>query len=278
MKISIVILTWNSQDLLRNCLNSVYSGKTDGESYEIIIVDNGSVDNTQEMLKRQFDQVKIITNKVNMGISIARNQAMKVATGEKILVLDVDTEVTPGAIASLACQMDQCPDVGIVGAKLTDASDTLQYTARMFPTILSKLLLRRLPARISARFLAREEYRDWDHSSLRYVGYVIGACQMIRREAMEDVGGYDERIFYGPEDVDYCLRMWLKGWKVLYNPEAKIYHMESRITKGMLSQIRNPIFWKHLKGLIVYFTKHRYLFSRPTPEDSAQIIVVEIRK
>jgi GT2 family glycosyltransferase len=150
--------------------------------------------------------------------------------------------------------------VGLSGAKLIDPEGNLQYTCRYFPTLWSKLG-RQIPAILQDHLLKDDELRDWDHINRRYVGYVIGACQMIRREAMEEIGLYDDNIFYGPEDVDYCLRMWKAGWRVLYSPAAVIVHMERRITKK--HPWRNRLFWVHLKGLVRYFWQHKYLFRAP---------------
>jgi GT2 family glycosyltransferase len=102
------------------------------------------------------------------------------------------------------------------------------------------------------------EMADWDHQSLREVDYVIGACQVIRRKAFEQVGFLDERIFYGPEDVDFCLRLHQAGWRVSYNPEATVIHKERRVTRSLFSVLT----WRHLRGLVYFFWKHGYLFSR----------------
>lgn len=265
-KLSIIILSWNSKEDLKKCLVSIYEN-TSLKEKEIIVVDNGSEDGSIEFIGENYPEINLIKNKKNRGVGPARNQGMRIANGEYILVLDVDTEIKPAAIDNLIKGMEENLDVGLSGPKLVYPHGGLQYSCRKFPTVLSKFIFRRLPEKLSSQFLYKEEYRDWDHSSLRYVGYVIGACQIIRKKAMAQVGLYDERIFYGPEDIDYCLRMWKAGWKVLYNPKAEILHKEARITRGILNQIKNPIFWEHLKGLIIYFWKHKYLFGRPRPEE-----------
>lgn len=264
-KLSIVILNWNSQDDLVSCLDKI-ERNTKLKEKELIVVDNGSRDGSVEILERNYPHVRLIKNLNNRGVGPARNQGIKIANGRYILVLDVDTLVGPGAIDVLIREMDRRPEVGLSGAKLVSPDRELQYTCREFPTVLSKFLFRRLPARLSRRLLRREEYRDWDHLNLAYVGYVIGACQLIRKQVVERIGMYDDRIFYGPEDMDYCLRLWRAGWKVMYDPKAQIVHHEHRITKkGFLKQLKNPVFWAHLRGLLIYFGKHRYLFRRPGP-------------
>jgi GT2 family glycosyltransferase len=134
----------------------------------------------------------------------------------------------------------------------------LQYSCRRFPTLLDKLL-RRLPARFGGAVADDVELRWWDHATVRAVDYVIGACQVIRRTALEQVGMLDERIFYGPEDVDLCLRLQQAGWRVDYVPQAVIMHRERRVTRRLLSALTA----RHLQGLGYYFWKHRYLLTRP---------------
>lgn len=256
--LSIVLLTWNSINFIPGCLDSLLS-QVPSET-EFIVVDNGSVDGSTELIQQQYPDVILVRNAKNRGVGPARNQGLGIARGEYILVLDIDTVVHPGAIQSLIQGMEETPRVGLSGAKLISQDGQLQYTCRKFPTLWSKMF-RQLPSRIQEHALKEEELRNWDHSTRRFVGYVIGACQMIRRQAMEEVGFYDERIFYGPEDVDYCLRMWKAGWKVMYNPNAVITHLERRITRKRFW--RNPLFWVHLKGLAWYFWKHKYLFRSP---------------
>jgi GT2 family glycosyltransferase len=99
---------------------------------------------------------------------------------------------------------------------------------------------------------------EWDHNSVRAVDYVIGACQVIRCEALRTVGLLDEKIFYGPEDVDFCLRLRQAGWHVIYNPEAVVVHKERRVARSFFSGLS----WKHLWGVGYYFWKHGYVFSR----------------
>jgi len=265
IKVSIAILNWNSGSDLNTCLSSIVDN-TRINNKEIIVVDNGSTDGSADRMKKDYPDATLIKSGKNLGVSVSRNKAFAIAQGEYILALDVDTELKPGAIDILVRDMDKNPEVGLIGAKLIHPDGSLQYSCREFPTIFSKFVFRRFRG-LRERFLRKEEYLDWGHDNPAYVGYVIGACQLIRREAMEEVGFLDERVFYGPEDVDYCLRMWKAGWRVLYDPEAVVIHRMSRITYGHFfsRQILNPIFWKHVRALVVYFAKHRYLFQRPGP-------------
>ena len=253
--LSVVIATWNARGLLENCLCSIYQS-TSGVEFEIIVVDNASTDGTLNMLAA-FPEVKVIENQTNRGVAPARNQGIEIAKGRYILLLDADTMVTPGAIEALVEFMDNSHKVGLAGPKLISPEGELQLTCRHFPTVFSKIL-RRIPLSFAQDLLRRELLADWDHDSVGEVDYVIGACQIIRREALDEVGLLDDKIFYGPEDIDYCIRMWRKGWAVCYNPFAAVVHFEQRVTKGKLF---SKLTWLHLRGLIYYFIKYGYLFD-----------------
>jgi len=256
IKASVVILSWNSADVLGPCLTSLPQGFT-SRDYEVIIVDNGSRGLTPAALRCAFPWVQLVVNRKNRGVAPARNQGMRLTRGEYIILLDDDTLVQPGVFAQLLAYMDAHPEVGLCGPKLIDLQGQLQLSCRFFPTVSDKLA-RRFPFDFAQRISRTVEMADWDHNCVREVDYVIGACQVIRRTALAEVGLLDERIFYGPEDIDLCLRMRQAGWRVVYNPEAVVVHRERRVARSFLSYLG----WKHLWGVIYYFCKHGYLFSR----------------
>lgn len=255
--VSIVILTWNSRALLDACLTALPAA-TAPLATEVIVVDNGSRDGTAELLAGRPDVVTI-TNPTNRGVAPARNQGLRAAHGEFIALLDVDTVPAPGSFATLIARLRAAPEVGLVGPKLVDPDGRLQYSCRRFPTLVDKLC-RRLPARIGRALVDDVELRGWDHAGVRQVDYVIGACQVIRRTALDHTGLLDERIFYGPEDVDLCLRMHRAGWQVEYVPAAVVMHLERRLTRKLFSVLTA----RHVYGLGYFFWKHGYLLTRPT--------------
>jgi GT2 family glycosyltransferase len=254
--LSIVILTWDSRALLEACLAAVPAA-TGPLAAEVIVVDNGSRDDTASLLARRRELV-VIRNPRNRGVAPARNQGLRAACGGFVALLDVDTVPAPGSLARLVAYLRAAPHVGLVGPKLVGADGRLQYSCRRFPTLLDKLL-RRLPERWGRAVTDDVELRWWDHATPRAVDYVIGACQVIRRAALDEVGLLDERIFYGPEDVDLCLRLQRAGWGVVYVPEAVVMHLERRVTRKLLSTLTA----RHLQGLGYYFWKHGYLLTRP---------------
>ena len=156
--------------------------------------------------------------------------------------------------------MDKNQDLGICAPRLSFEDGVIQESARRFPTAFTKVL-RRVNAKWSKEQLKREFYDLREVNQPIEVDYAIGACQVIRKKALDEVGLLDDKIFYGPEDVDLCLRMWLNGWKVIYYPYSQVVHYEQRITK---KKFWSKITLAHAKGLVYYFIKHRYFLDRET--------------
>ncbi len=253
--VSIIILTWNSERQIGSCLASLSLGlaKFPGE---VIVVDNGSRDQTRAIVKDVRPDAQLLCNPENRGVAPARNQGIREARGDYIVILDDDTVVQPGALDCLIRYLEEHPGAGLCGPKLIGVNGELQLSCRYFPTLLNKLA-RRLPLALAQNLNRRAEMADWDHATIRRVDYVIGACQAIRRRALEDVGLFDEHIFYGPEDVDLCLRLQQAGWSVVYNPEAVVAHEERRASRSL----RSGLVSKHIWGLGYFFWKHGYLLS-----------------
>ena len=256
VKVSIVILTWNSERHIAACLASLEQGLSKFSS-EAIVIDNDSRDSTCAIIEKTWPGVRLERNSENRGVAPARNQGIRMAAGDYVLVLDDDTVVQAGALDCMVRYMEDQPEVGLCGPKLTDADGKLQLSCRQFPTLMDKLA-RRLPSFAGRRMTRTVEMAHWDHGTVRAVDYVIGACQMMRRRALEEVGLFDERIFYGPEDIDICLRLRKAGWLVVYHPEAVVVHDERRLTRSLRSELS----WKHVWALGYFFYKHGYLLSR----------------
>lgn len=256
ISVSIIIISWKMRALLERLLESIVVNTGD-VSYEIVVVDNHSEDGTVETVKSRFPQVILIKNEKNRGVAAARNQGFDIARGKYFLTLDADMMLIENSVKTLFEFMESEPEVGVAGSMLISTEGDLQYNCKRYPT-LGAFLLRRLDSyeRVhKSRTLRRHLMTDWDHASVREVDYLIGACQMIRREALEKVGLLDEKIFYGPEDIDFCIRMHKAGWKVMYNPSTKIIHYEQRMTK---SQLLSPVSWKHLMGILYLYWKYKF--------------------
>ena len=255
LRASIVICTWRMRDLVVRCLETVMAEATPG--WETIVVVNGDADGTVAAIEARFPSVQLIVNARNRGVGPARNQGLAVARGEIVVLLDADTTVPAGSLRGLIDTLPGTPDVGVMGPRLVSPNGERQGTARTFPTVLTKIR-RRAPGWL-ASVLPQDAVPDSDQP--REVGYVIGACQALRREALLQVGRLDERIFYGPEDVDLCLRMWKAGWRVVWDPRFTIVHHEQRVTRRRLL---TPLTVHHVLGLAYFFYKHGYLLRPPT--------------
>ncbi|MDR3268527.1 MAG: glycosyltransferase family 2 protein [Tannerella sp.] len=257
MRLSVVIIGYNSRHYLERNLASLHFLLPDPQA-EIIYVDNASTDNSVSEVRRLYPRVTVLENRKNAGISVARNQGIRRASGEYVWLLDSDTEASEPALATMLAFMDEHPEAGLCGCKMYGQDGQIQDSCRLFPTIGGKLkaalriFSRKLRMKASATGLS--DGYDVNADRPLEVDYVIGACQLIRKTAQEKVGLLDERIFYGPEDADFCLRMQQAGYRIYYLPQVSIYHAYQRMSSH---RIFSKITRKHLQGLMYYFWKHR---------------------
>jgi GT2 family glycosyltransferase len=224
--VSIVIVSFNTRDVTRQCLEHVRKHAA-AVRHEVLVVDNASVDRSADMVAAEFPEVHLIRSDDNRGFAGGNNPAMKIARGRYILLLNSDAFLSEGALEKTLQYMDDHPDTGVLGCKLTDPDGTMQASARMLPGPLNKILhITGLAARFpGSKFFGRVDYTWWDHSEPRTVGWVVGAFFLIRRETMESIGVLDERYFLYFEEIDYCLTARRAGWKVVFYPHAEIVHI-----------------------------------------------------
>jgi GT2 family glycosyltransferase len=227
--ISICIVTLNAKDLLKDCLESIK--KTTRSPFEIIIVDNGSRDGTSELIQEDYSSVRLLANTRNLGYSLPMNQAIKVANGEHLLLLNPDTKLLPGTIDTLSAFLEDHPEVGICGPKVLNTDKTLQKPCRRGESrpwaVISYFsgLTKLFPdSPIFSEYLM--SYRDED--STHPVAGVSGSCMMVRREVIDSIGLLDEQFFAYQEDADFCRRARYAGWLVYYVPDSKIIHYGSQ--------------------------------------------------
>jgi GT2 family glycosyltransferase len=269
--ISIVIVNYNTKRLLQDCLVSLM--ENDETPREIIVVDNASTDGSAEMVGAHFPNVVLIRNKENVGFSKANNQAMGIANGEFLLLLNSDTVVRPGAVPAMVEFLRSHAEAGAVTCKLLNPDGSIQASVsnRPGPTLLLFRLLgvsRLLPGDRPRRWLARSvgfllgktvrAYLDpYVTQNLPIeVENISGACLMLRREVFDNVGHLDERFFMYFEDMDYCLRIRRAGWKLYYVPHGEIVHLVGMSSGGRMRDY-SPQSYRALFG---FYGKHS---SRP---------------
>jgi GT2 family glycosyltransferase len=233
MHLSIVIVNYNTCNLLRDCLHSVYGSKADF-GYEVIVVDNFSPDDSVAMVRQEFPQAYLIASDINGGYAYANNLGLAEAQGRYVLLLNPDTVLPPTALGDVLDFMEEHPDAGVAGPKLVLADGSLDLACRRsFPTL--DVAFYRLMG-LSKRYPNSPRYNRYnlgylDPDEVAEVDSVVGAFMLMRREALDQAGFFDERFFMYAEDIDLCYRIKVNhGWKIYYNPAVVVTHYKSRAT------------------------------------------------
>jgi hypothetical protein len=224
-ELSVCIVNWNTRQDLEQAIASVLTSEA-GLSLEVIVLDNASTDGSAEMVRERFPGVTLLRSGENVGFARGYNRAIGAARSRHVLALNPDTVVCPGALGRLVSFMDAQPDAGAAGPRLLNSDGSLQYSCRHFPTPMAAILRNTFLGRLRPRNHHTRSYlmADWDHGTAQPVDWVSGAALCLRREAWEQVGGFDEGFFMYAEDMDWCLRAQQSGWKVYYVPDAVIVH------------------------------------------------------
>jgi GT2 family glycosyltransferase len=228
--LSVVLVSYNTKELLRNCLISLFANCKSTRP-ETIIVDNCSQDRSAEMVERDFPEVRFIRNVSNEGFARAINQGIRISQGRYVLLLNPDTMIVDQAIDIMLSWMENHPDIGICGPQLLNEDRTIQRSIFSFPNLLTVTMVH-LCFFLSPinRLLQIGEFRD--HTRSQMVECVSGACFMIRREVIDSVGLLDERFFLNAEEMDLCQRATLDGWKVYFLAEAKVVHYRGKSSES----------------------------------------------
>jgi len=226
LDVSIIVVNWNGRDLLARCLQCVESTIKQA-TYEVIVVDNASTDGSQDMVKREFPQVKLIENTSNVGFARANNQAMAMAQGRYVLLLNSDAFVKEGTVDTMVAFMDTHPEAGMAGCKLLYEDGRLQPSCSSFPTLATEFFM---ATRLDKLFpksplFGRYLMTYWNFDSLREVDSIMGAFMMVRASAIEQVGMMDERYFMYSEEADWCFQFKKAGWKIYFVPNTEAVHL-----------------------------------------------------
>lgn len=268
LDLGIVIVNYNTRDLLRICLQTVYASEGD-LSLEVCVVDNGSGDGSPDVVASEFPQTHLIANPDNRGYSAANNQGLRAfgyPDGKNAprfaLLLNPDTRLPSGALSGMAAFMDRHPDAGVAGPRLILEDGSLDLACRRsFPSPevsfyrlfgLSRLFPR------SRRF-GRYNLTFLDPGQMTEVDAVVGAFMLVRREAIQTVGLLDETFFMYGEDLDWCYRIKSAGWKVYYNPAVEVLHIKRAASRhSARAQVE---FWQAMR----YFYQKHYAPQTPRP-------------
>lgn len=251
-RLDICIVSWRSRELLRTCLRSVVGQP---EAGKIVVVDNASGDGTTEMVREEFPQVHLIANDRNLGFAAASNQAIRATHARFLLLLNPDTEVRPGALGALLMPFAEDPRVGAVAAQLLLPNGSIQRSCRAFPgpgAIFSDALgLSRVLPRSGS--LSRYRMADWDHDSRRDVDQPMASALALRRAAVDEVGLFDEDFPLYFNDVDLCYRLRAAGWRIIFEPRAKVVHYYGQSSTW---QVRPAGIIESHRSLIRFYQKH----------------------
>ena len=264
--VSVIIVSYKTRDLLRKCLDSVCEALRDIDN-DVIVVDNCSCDGTLEMIKSDFAWVHLIGNSKNRGFAAANNQALRIAKGRYIVLLNPDTVVLPGAFDTAYKFLNERTDVGALGCQILNRNETLQLScASEFPSIhfiLGSMIVRATGiSSILDRFFPNLHYpfKWWltpdDHQHLSEVAHITGVCLWVRKEVFDAVGLLDEQYFMYFEETELCYRIRKKGWKIFYLPNAQVIHIQhasARTSKDFFYGEREFHFYK---GRLIFFRTH----------------------
>jgi len=242
--VTVVVVTWNALPWLEECLDSV-------RGHEVIVVDQGSTDGTLELVRDRFPEVRVIEQE-NRGMGGGNNTGMREADGRYFFLLNSDAWVVRDGLQRLVEFADRTPEAAVVGPKLVNPDGTLQRSVRGEPTVwrvaTEYFYIRKLAPR--SNFLNPLYAGGVDHTSVREVDWLSGAALLVRREAVDEVGLFDESFFLFSEETDWMTRFRRAGWKVFFFPGAEVVHVGGASHGGRL-------YVENLRGQLRYFDKHR---------------------
>lgn len=265
VELSVIVVSYNTRELTRSCLASIARAQTDSDAWEVIVVDNASSDGSVKAISelRITDyELRIIQNKANVGFAVANNQGIHVARGDYILLLNSDTEVSPGSIQSTLTYLKEHDDVGAVTCKVLLPSGSIDPAShRGFPTPWAAttyfLGLERMFPRVPFFSGYHQWYKDLSH--VHEIDSPSGAFFMVRKKTIDDVGLLDESYFMYAEDIDWAFRMKQKGWKIMFLPDATILHKKKQSGRGSASiSVRRQTDRYFFETMLQFYDKHMH--------------------
>jgi len=251
VELSIIVVSYNAREYLERCLETV-------GGYEVVVVDSGSTDGSRELVRERFPEVRLVELAANRGFGAGANEGMRVSSGRWFLLLNSDAWPVGDAIGELVAFGDRHPDIGVAGPRLLNPDGSLQRSVRGFPTVwrlaTEYFFLRKLAP--GTRALNAFYAANFDHQKVRKAEFLMGAVLLLRREAIAQVGGFDERFFMFSEETDLCYRMRKAGWTVEFYPEAEFVHVGSASTRPEWGRM----YREQLRGHLLFLAKHQSLY------------------
>lgn len=255
--VSVIIINWNTRQLLETCLESL-AGSCTSHTFETIVVDNHSTDGSPEMVRQKFPQVKLICNSTNVGFAHGNNQGIKASGGRYLSLVNSDVKVLPNCHDQLVEFMDAQKEIGICGPRVLNGDLTLQSSCRRFPTLWNNVcdafaFRRFFP---NSAFFAGEHMLYFKHDRIIYPDVLVGCFLFARADAVKEFGLLDEEFFMYGEDINWCLRCWRSGWKIAFYPEAQAIHyrggsssMDPVRFAVVLQRARQQLWKKHYSSM-----------------------------
>lgn len=259
LDLSIVVVSFNTRETTRTCLKKIQECDP-ALSWEVIVVDNASDDGSARMVEQEFPRARLIRLPANRGFAGGNNAGIREASGRYVLLLNSDAFIGPGVLESTIAFMDDHPEAGILGCRLTNPDGSMQASARMHPSPLNKLLVMTglTARRPSSRFFGRVDFSWWDHAHPLEVGWVVGAYFLIRREVFDDTGPLDERYFLYFEEIDFCRAAQKAGWSVVFYPHAQVVHLGGQSAAqsgGRISAQGRQMVTQRIRSELRYYRK-----------------------
>jgi GT2 family glycosyltransferase len=259
--VSIIVVSFNTRDVLRECLLSVYR-EISSLVAQVIVVDNASTDGSPVMIASEFPEAVLLRSEINLGFGPANNLGIKCAYGRYIVLLNSDAFLTEDSLRRSVAHMDDNPHAGLAGGRLTGRDGSWQPSARLFPTLLSDLIVHSgLAARFPrSRFFGRAD-RTWANTmESAEVDWVPGAFSIIRTDVLRAIGSFDPRFFLYYEEVDLCLRIKQHGYSIWYWPDVVIVHIGGESSRQIhsleMSRSGSQLILWRMRSMLLYYRKH----------------------
>jgi len=257
--VSVVIVSYNTQEILRNCLEALFE-HSKGVAMEVFVVDNDSHDGSAAMVKNDFPSVMLITNHENLGFAAANNQAFALARGRYIILLNPDAYIRPLSLEHSIAFMDRTPMCGLCGGKIISPEGRLEPSARRFPSALSKLLtmsgLRGTFAH--SPIVNYHEFGGFAHDKPMEVDWVPGTFTIVRKKMLDEIGYFDERFYIYYEETDLCMRAKKAGWTIYFIPDAEVMHIGGASSKTR----KDKTFDNKAAQVLIFRMRSEWLYYR----------------